>query len=153
MIPIGGQFWNDFGVKLRRGVKAPSRMQRVNTSIYEFYFDPKYYEAAYPEDAEYCKSKNISLLEFFVKFGREKGRNPSKYFDTSWYLSNASDISRDAEPLSHYVRSGWRMGLSPHEGFNVVYYLARYEDVRRAGVEPMRHFLQHGQFEGRRAHP
>mgnify|MGYP001604554933 CR=1 FL=1 len=37
--------------------------------------------------------------------------------------------------------------------FDPEWYLTRYPDVRRAGMDPLRHFVRHGHFEGRSPGP
>jgi hypothetical protein len=37
--------------------------------------------------------------------------------------------------------------------FDSSFYLERYPDVRRAGIDPLRHYLLHGAVEGRKPHP
>ena len=37
--------------------------------------------------------------------------------------------------------------------FDPGFYLERYPDVRRAGIEPLHHYLRHGAAEGRKPHP
>jgi hypothetical protein len=38
-------------------------------------------------------------------------------------------------------------------GFDPEWYLARNPDVARAGIDPLEHFLKHGQWEGRAPNP
>lgn len=49
------------------------------------------------------------------------------------------------------VRTGQanRAFQAPLPGFDAAYYLATYPDVAAAGVNPMRHYLEHGWREGR----
>jgi hypothetical protein len=37
--------------------------------------------------------------------------------------------------------------------FDAAFYLRRYPDVRKAGINPLRHYLRHGAAEGRKPHP
>jgi hypothetical protein len=37
--------------------------------------------------------------------------------------------------------------------FDAAFYLERYPDVRKAGIDPLRHYLRHGAAEGRKPHP
>jgi hypothetical protein len=39
--------------------------------------------------------------------------------------------------------------LTQLPGFDADFYLAKYEDVRKAGVDPVKHYLEHGWKEGR----
>ena len=46
--------------------------------------------------------------------------------------------------LARYYAAVQRSGL-----FDAAYYLAQYNDVRHSGIDPLRHYLLHGGFEGR----
>jgi Sulfotransferase family len=52
---------------------------------------------------------------------------------------------------------GWRafpsMRIRRAGLFDAAFYLERYPDVRRAGIEPLRHYMRHGAAEGRKPHP
>ncbi|WP_374665738.1 hypothetical protein [Ramlibacter sp.] len=81
-------------------------------------------------------------------------------FDPAFYarqlalpLQRFSERSR-LRLLAHYITVGWREGKSPSAQFDVASYLALNPDVAAAGMEPLRHYLVHGQAEGRplRAH-
>ena len=75
-------------------------------------------------------------------------------FDAEWYSeqlrSNGGMEKLIGESyLEHYVRVGWKASISPNSHFDPAWYLEKYLDVARAGIEPFRHFLEHGQAEGR----
>ena len=44
---------------------------------------------------------------------------------------------------------GFCRGFRPNPLFDTHWYLERYEDVRRAGVNPLLHYMLHGWREGR----
>src|SRR5262249_20552720 len=47
---------------------------------------------------------------------------------------------------------GWKEGRNPSPAFDSAQYLAHNPDVAAAGVNPLEHYLQSGQFEGRVAY-
>lgn len=144
---------NVFPMFCNNALKKFGSRHRQRIALYDFYFDQDYYKGQYPQDVEICKKSGIELLDYFIAYGRQNERNPSKYFNTKWYLQNAGPLPEGVEPLSHYIQRGWRSGVSPNKYFDVAWYLNRYNDVRNAGVEPLKHFISYGQFEDRRVHP
>ena len=71
------------------------------------------------------------------------------------YLSRAFGLSRtqrtDFAERYGLLPVGERPQLSPF--FDAAWYLDQYEDVRRAGVDPLLHFVTYGVFELRSPHP
>ncbi len=72
-------------------------------------------------------------------------------------------LTRELQPPE-----GWECGKAkPHRGwrafptmrvrqsglFDAAFYLERYPDIRRAGIDPLRHYMRHGAAEGRKPHP
>jgi GT2 family glycosyltransferase len=77
----------------------------------------------------------------------------SGWFDATHYASQAGrSFSDPAEAAQHYAEIGWKAGLTPSPGFDTAHYLRSYGDARRAGVDPLLHFLRVGQAESRRPH-
>ena len=56
--------------------------------------------------------------------------------------------SQEEMQLTHEAALLQQSGL-----FNAQYYLQCYPDVEKAGVDPLRHYLMHGAWEGRNPHP
>jgi glycosyltransferase involved in cell wall biosynthesis len=73
----------------------------------------------------------------------------STYFDEAWYRSRYGDHIKREPPADHYLRQGAALGFDPGPLFSTVRYLADHPDVAREGMNPLVHFLRHGQFEGR----
>ncbi|MEO0417717.1 MAG: glycosyltransferase [Pseudomonadota bacterium] len=74
----------------------------------------------------------------------------AKYFDLEHYRKvsgTASFTSKNG--LDHYLASGWREGLDPSMNFSTRGYLDLYPDVTEGDINPLIHFVLHGQFEGR----
>jgi hypothetical protein len=57
---------------------------------------------------------------------------------------------RRQNPLVHYLTKGWRQGAAPHPQFDGDLYLQWNPDVKAAGVNPLEHYVRHGQLEGRK---
>ena len=51
----------------------------------------------------------------------------------------------------HFVNHGWKKGFSPSRGFDTAYYLMKNDDVRLSQLNPLYHYLKHGQSERRLA--
>ena len=51
----------------------------------------------------------------------------------------------------HYEQYGWRESRDPSLLFSDSKYLAGYPDVQAARIDPLQHFIQYGQVEGRMA--
>ena len=58
----------------------------------------------------------------------------------------------DEDLLKHYNQKGWKNGRDPSALFSVYAYLNRYPDVAKANVNPLNHYMKHGQKEGRAAY-
>jgi hypothetical protein len=72
----------------------------------------------------------------------------SKLFDHEWYRGMHPEIG-ESDPAVHYLLKGAVAGYDPGPKFSTLGYLSRYKDVRRTGTNPLVHFLEHGQAEGR----
>lgn len=76
----------------------------------------------------------------------------SELFNRAYYRSlNLRGLSRLGEPVWHFVNHGWKQGLSPSPAFDTLYYLMKNDDVRLSQINPLYHFLTHGQSERRLA--
>ncbi len=85
------------------------------------------------------------LLRLFV--GRI-AKNP--LFDSSWYLSQYSDVARSgADPYHQFRSRSAAEGRNPNEFFETEWYLDQYEDVRASGVNPLDHYFRYGASEGK----
>lgn len=74
----------------------------------------------------------------------------SSLFDATWYLSRYPDVRNSSQdPAEHYLLQGSALGFDPGPDFGTVPYLIEHADVRLAGINPLVHFLRHGEEEGR----
>ncbi len=74
-------------------------------------------------------------------------------FDAKFYAKECAESFSAREGLRHYLNIGWKMGLNPSARFSTVGYLHCNEDVRKAGINPLVHYLEYGLDEGRITDP
>lgn len=75
----------------------------INAINQSLLFDPYYYETNYN-----VKEHGV---EHYLSRGWKKGYNPSKFFDTKFYLNNNDDVaSKNLNPLLHYIKYGQTEG-------------------------------------------
>ena len=81
-------------------------------------------------------------------------------FDLEFYRSQR--LSDEADPvrfssvqqgINHFDEIGWRLGYSPARLFDTGFYLRANPDVESAGLNPLSHYINFGQYDGRRACP
>lgn len=76
--------------------------------------------------------------------------NARAFFDEAWY-EKQFEVAEfdDCDAWSHYLLKGWRERKNPNSELNVREYLLRNPDVEAAGTEPLIHYANLGQREGR----
>lgn len=98
-----------------------------------------------------------SLKTRLLQYKQVKVLKHSPLFDAQWYLDQYPDLanSRSARrhPERHYVRFGAAEGRNPGPEFNSQRYLDENPDVAELGVNPLWHYIEFGQWEGRMAVP
>jgi GT2 family glycosyltransferase len=108
-------------------------------------FDSEYYTTHY-------KIVTNDPLKHYFYIGANSGLNPNPYFNTSYYLSENSDVKETGlNPLYHYFLYGYKEGRNPSKEFDNDLYLELYADVKMAELNPLYHFIHHGRKEGRGA--
>lgn len=76
----------------------------------------------------------------------------STLFDPRWYRKTyLSGLEKLQDPLWHFINAGWQRGWDPSPRFDTRFYLGWNKDVREAGVNPVDHFINYGEAEGRPA--
>lgn len=138
-------------------------------------FDAKWYLEQNPD----VKAKKIGAARHYVKHGWKEGRNPSKEFDTKAYLEQYPElVEKNWCPLFHYMlehkellekalvkikekeksatktkqNDDYKL-IARSKYFDKRWYLKMYPDVKKAGVNPVEHYLKHGWKEGRNPGP
>jgi len=71
----------------------------------------------------------------------------SDLFDEDFYIRNHPEAS--ADPIEHYIKEGWQQDCNPSALFNTAYYLEKNSDVKKLKMNPLVHYILHGQAEGR----
>jgi len=77
----------------------------------------------------------------------------SPFFEPDWYRKQYGARIGSEDPAEHYLREGANLDFDPGPNFSTVGYLDRYRDIKAAGVNPLVHFIEHGQREGRMPKP
>jgi len=122
-------------------------------------FDSAYYNATYPD----VPKAGLNPLVHYCEFGWKEGRNPSVDFDGAWYeATHLVGQGGSTNPLLHYLTVGREQKLEIRPVvddavdtlrdsglFDADYYRAQYPDIAETGVDPLRHYLEHGAREGR----
>jgi GT2 family glycosyltransferase len=73
----------------------------------------------------------------------------SGLFDEAWYARTVKGAGPD--PVRHFVRRAFRDKPWPNPLFDTRHYIAAHPDLRRGGHNPLQHYIEHGEAEGR--HP
>ena len=125
-------------------------------------FDAQWYQANYPDTRDV--SDPLSVLQFYLEKGQQRGDSPNIWFDEKWHLANHPLVAvavREGHVKSgfdSYCRDGFR-SRSPHWLFNEPRYRRRYSDLRDDvlaadnNTNGYDHYLKHGSREGRTGHP
>ncbi|WP_318472314.1 rhamnosyltransferase WsaF family glycosyltransferase [Photobacterium leiognathi] len=91
---------------------------------------------------------NVCPVEHYYLFGWKEGRNPNIIFDTNWFIEHYKLDDKQC-PLLFYIKNWKKKALNPSIKFESQKYLIRNLDVKRAGVEPLSHYLSYGKNEHR----
>nr|WP_136251671.1 glycosyltransferase [Ningiella ruwaisensis] len=76
----------------------------------------------------------------------------SELFKSSFFtrqLDDSLEFENKKEAIKFYLEKNWTWHLACSKEFDGGWYLDEYPDVRNANINPLVHFLEHGQFEGR----
>lgn len=91
------------------GSKEGRKINRLDDIHFEEYdiikkshlFDEKYYLEKYPDTIAFDSIKH------YIQYGWKEGRNPSRKFNTNFYLRNNEDVKiGNINPLIHYIKYG-----------------------------------------------
>ncbi|MBO9420314.1 bifunctional metallophosphatase/5'-nucleotidase [Labrenzia sp. R4_2] len=114
-------------------------------------FNETHYKSQYPEITASIEAGLVAnALAHFNSAGFQEGRDPNPHFDTSYYLSQNTDVTAAViNPFDHYNTFGYAEGRSPNAIFDPTYYAEQNPDVVNAGIDLFQHFLVYGAAEGR----
>src|SRR5437667_313004 len=96
-------------------------------------FDRDWYLEKYPDVA----ASGVEAELHYRRHGIEQGRDPNRYFATSWYLAANREAIGHMNPLDHYLVFGGFEGRDPSPRFSSSHYLTYNGDVRQGGLNPL----------------
>ncbi len=73
----------------------------------------------------------------------------SGFFDEQWYRQQYPDSLKNSSAIEHYLSTGAKNLYNPSPKFDTSWYLNMYPDVANGEVNPLLHYILHGQHEGR----
>ncbi|MGB7800485.1 class I SAM-dependent methyltransferase [Buttiauxella sp.] len=76
----------------------------------------------------------------------------SGYFDEVWYRQHYPAAGNNTSAIEHYLNIGAVNGYNPSSKFDTRWYINTYPDVANGDINPLLHFILHGQHEGRLCH-
>ncbi len=95
------------------------------------FFDAHHYAAAAK-----C-SMDDDIYEFYLRNWRKYDINPSRFFDSSFYLNIYEDVRASGiNPLVHYILHGWREGRAPSPHFDRSGFLAAHNNIDPLKLDP-----------------
>ncbi|MFB2919866.1 MULTISPECIES: SGNH/GDSL hydrolase family protein [Aerosakkonema] len=122
-------------------------------------FDEAYYLNSNSDVAVAVSKGEFSTgFAHYNQFGQFEQRNPSAYFDTSYYLQKYQDVAsevnaRKTTAFTHFINFGQSEERNPNQLFDTKYYLQQYQDVAAAVntdiLTGIQHFIEFGDREGR----
>lgn len=151
---------------------------REGRKAVEFYLDPEFYCALYPD----VSRTGLNAWDHYRKIGKKRCYYTS--FDEEWYLEEYPELAAFNGSLKqHYLSHGQFEGRIPafdsawyldeypqvrsggfhpvehyravgkalgfHAGFDRNFYLLLYRDIAASGLDPYEHYSAHGRYEGR----
>ena len=146
------------------------RKYRKPYKIIKPYFDVEFYLENNPD----IGASNQSPILHYLEHGSREGRRPNPDFDPHFYKQRYAAEVGDTEPFLYYIMSGKAKGHATSDGrpyisyrarkdfpdyqfvaeeFDNEYYLNENPDIRNSKIDPISHYLQYGEREGRRPIP
>jgi len=158
---------------LRKVPESEKEFTDIQKEIIALHFDEYFYRT---KNADV--PVGMSALDHYFEIGSKEGRDPSPNFSVTNYIQANSHIAGSStDPFFHYLMTAIRsklradgnrpssVGLGPivrpglidekatfdtvAPEFDAEFYLSENEDVRKAGVDPLIHYLEYGWREGR----
>ena len=120
-------------------------------------FDAEWYNRRYPD----VYAAGINPLVHYIIYGAQELRDPSRYFETAWYVKKMPHAARLTNPLYHFLKNKHKKGkalvspertrinaaievVSGSKFFELQWYLATYTDVAYSSMDPLEHFVKFG---------
>lgn len=102
-------------------------------------------------------NRKLSISSFVRNYCSEPSENLERYenlIDQSWMSTIYGDLNQyDATPTGFTELEVFKNGFDPNPFFDSDWYLEEYEDVEKAGLDPLWHYVEFGEQEGRRPNP
>jgi hypothetical protein len=149
-----------FGLSEGRQIRSLERNSECELISRSGFFNKDWYLSSYPDLAV----PGVDPLEHFLDFATPELRDPGPLFSTEYYLTlNPSVAASASNPLVHYITQGLRQDfkirgvdwqrrrrLLLRSGFfDPDWYLRTNLDVARTDGDPLDHYLEVGDREGR----
>ena len=97
-------------------------------------FDTQFYLSEYPVHLDISPGLSDSHND-----SAEEKKKAGKHSDTQLYTDDLPLSS-----LEHYLEQGWKCGFDPSGNFSTSCYLSSYSDVKKAGCNPLLHYIKYG---------
>ena len=110
-------------------------------------FDEPFYREQVPE-----LPAHADAIEHYVASGAARGLDPSRMFDTEYYL-RMNPAVETMNPLQHYCEFGWKDLSNPSPLFDTWWYWAKHLDLADESVMPLAHYERVGKGEGLSTRP
>ncbi|UOM37198.1 glycosyltransferase [Acuticoccus sp. I52.16.1] len=145
------------------GIAAPAPLTETQTATLRAHFDADFYLA---ENAD-VRATGMDPLTHYVRFGEAEGRAPRADFHPARYRErHGAAVAGAANLFLHYLTLGREQGLEAEpadsraaraeliaRNFDPEAYLAAYPDVADSGLDPVTHYIEIGEAEGRSPSP
>ena len=142
---------------------APAALTETQTATLRAHFDADFYLA---ENAD-VRATGMDPLTHYVRFGEAEGRAPRADFHPARYRErHGAAVAGAANLFLHYLTLGREQGLEAEpadsraaraeliaRNFDPEAYLAAYPDVADSGLDPVPHYIEIGEAEGRSPSP
>ncbi|MCF3946048.1 glycoside hydrolase family 99-like domain-containing protein [Acidiphilium sp. AL] len=73
----------------------------------------------------------------------------SGLLDAGFYAAQAPELPPESDAVTHFSTTGWRDGRKPNPYFDPKFYYARNPDIAVLGLNPLVHYIEFGDREGR----
>lgn len=120
-------------VFLRKRKSARRHLDQIRRSVL---FDADFYKKSY------SIGNYTSAERHFYTTGWKMGFQPSRFFDTTFYLKSYEDVLvSKVNPLIHYLSDGGAELRRPSDGFDVQAYCNAHPDFAQGGKTPAEHCI------------
>ncbi len=129
----------------KRKVKTISNDEAIELIRRANLVDAEFYLNTYED----VKRRGVEPVSHYVRYGYKEGRNPNKFFDTSFYR-NFYKLDVELNPLIDYLLCEENYLNKTSELFDGQLYYFLNADVMSAKVNPLQHYLTYGKDERRK---